>query len=414
MPTPPSSRLRLAQRAARTTASLSRATGRGSGAVIGGRVLLKVAPDAAAELAAGRHVSLVSGTNGKTTTTALLAAAMGTLGSVATNAEGANTAPGLVTTLADSVAARVVLETDEGWIPWAVQQTRPEAVVLLNLSRDQLSRHHEVGMIAATWRSAIAGVPLAVANADDPDCVYPALATERQIWVGAGQAWAEDSVACPQCGDRCLREAGSWHCPTCGLAKPEPDWWVEGDELVSREHGRHRLVLSVPGDFNKTNAAMAVATAVAAGAEPAAAVAALEPVGQVAGRYGTTTIGQHEVRMLLAKNPAGWLEMTKMVAAEQHPVVLAFNSEGVDGRDPSWLYDVSFRGFRGRRCVVLGRRASDLLVRLLMDEVEATRGAGGLMAALATMPPGPVDVIANYTAFQDARKELQKAGYPGV
>ncbi|MGN6131860.1 MAG: Mur ligase family protein, partial [Nocardioidaceae bacterium] len=222
-------RLRLAGHAARTAAALSRMTGRGSGAVIGGRVLLGLAPGAARALAEGRDVTLVSGTNGKTTTAAMLRAAFGVLGPVDGNVEGANTPPGLVSTLARRHGGRVVLETDEGWIPWAVEQVAPSRVVLLNLSRDQLSRHHEVHRLAMTWRRALSAVGVVVANADDPSVVWPALAARRVVWVATGQRWTGDSLTCPACGDRVHRHCGTWSC-VCGLRRPEPDWWLEGDD----------------------------------------------------------------------------------------------------------------------------------------------------------------------------------------
>ncbi len=122
-----------------------------------------------------------------------------------------------------------------------------------------------------------------------------------------------------------------------------------------------------------------------------------------------TGSGPHDVRLLLAKNPAGWLEIVDLVRAGDHPLVLAFNSDGVDGRDPSWLYDVSFRAMAGRTIVVIGRRATDMLVRLELDGLTPAGVAGGLREALDSIPPGRVDVLANYTAFQDIRRELARA-----
>lgn len=402
---PEALRLRLAGHAARTAAALSRVTGRGSGAVIGGRVLLGLAPGAARALAEGRDVTLVSGTNGKTTTAAMLRAAFGVLGPVDGNVEGANTPPGLVSTLARRHGGRVVLETDEGWIPWAVEQVAPSRVVLLNLSRDQLSRHHEVHRLAMTWRRALSAVEVAVANADDPSVVWPALAARRVVWVATGQRWTGDSLTCPACGDRVHRHRGTWGC-VCGLRRPEPDWWLEGDDLVSAS-ARVRLDVPVPGSFNQANAAMAVAAAADAGVPLVEALAGIGRVVDVAGRYATTDVDGHQVRLLLAKNPAGWLEMLDVVRDTPRALVLAFNSEGVDGRDPSWLYDVPFDRLGAQHVLVTGRRATDLQVRLELDGVAVTV-VDDMRDALAALPPGPVDVVANYTAFQNARRQLKE------
>ncbi|MGZ4784000.1 MAG: MurT ligase domain-containing protein [Oryzihumus sp.] len=391
----------------RAVSTLSRATGRGAGEVIGGRVILALAPDAPRRLAVGHDVALVSGTNGKTTTTRMLAAALGALGPVDSNSTGANTGAGFVTALAGSHAERVVLETDEGWLPWAVARVAPSTVVLLNLSRDQLSRHHEVAHLATSWRGALDGVETVVANSDDPDTVWPALAARHQVWVAAGQRWTEDSGTCPSCGAQCVRDETGWSC-TCGLRSPAPHWWLEGDDLVSADV-RVPLELSLPGDYNRANAAMAVAAAVTRGVDPAAAVARLRDIDAVEGRYAWQEVGAHRVRLLLAKNPAGWLEIVDLVRDTGTPLVLSFNSEGVDGRDPSWLYDVSFRDLADRPIVVTGRRATDMRVRLEMDGLTPTVVRGGLREALATLPAGDVDVLANYTAFRDAHRELSHA-----
>jgi lipid II isoglutaminyl synthase (glutamine-hydrolysing) len=131
-------------------------------------------------------------------------------------------------------------------------------------------------------------------------------------------------------------------------------------------------------------------------------------VHSVAGRFERVRFRGHDLRILLAKNPAGWLELLDLMAAERHPVVLLFNADGVDGRDPSWLYDVSFAPLRGRLVVVQGRRATDLLVRLELDGVEARLVRGSLASALWELPAGRVDVVGNYTAFQGALKEVRR------
>lgn len=406
-PVRPDLRVRTAVLASRGASFLSRRLRGGSGTVIGGRVLLGGAPDAVAALSRGRRISLVSGTNGKTTTTALLAAALSGAGPVGSNRDGANTSTGVAGTLVTSSADRLALEIDEAWLPWALRETDAAAVVLTNLTRDQLTRHHEVGSLARTWHAALLGVPLVVANADDPGVVWPAMAARAQVWVAAGQAWTGDSVVCPRCGGRCRREAADWGCTSCGLARPRPDWWLEGNTLTDGK-ARISLELDLPGRFNLGNAALAVVAATADDVPPEVAVGRLAGLASVAGRFERRHSGPHDLRLMLAKNPAGWMEMVQLMAPERHPVVLCFNADGVDGRDPSWLYDVSFSALRGRQILVQGRRATDLLVRLELDGVTARHVAGPLATALADMPPGRVDVVANYTAFQGVRAELAR------
>jgi len=399
-----STRVAAAARLGRLAEALSRRTRLGSGGVVGGRLLLALAPGAVGELTRGRTVTLVSGTNGKSTTTAFLAAALRTREPVATNADGANTPGGLAKALAADAARQVVLETDEGWVPWTIRQAPEATPVLLNLTRDQLHRHPEVAHLARAWRDALVGTAHAVANADDPGVVMAAMAAHDQTWVAAGARWTQDAVVCPRCGGACRHDDAQWAC-RCGLRRPQPQWWLEGDEVVNAT-GRWDLGLGLPGIVNRANAAMAIAASARLGVDPQAAVTAMRAITEVVGRYRIYLSPRHRTRLILAKNPASWAEALATVATSNTPLVLAFNSEGVDGRDPSWLYDVPFADLRGRPVAVTGRRSTDMLVRLEMEGLTAVAVAPDVAAAVATMPPGEVTVVANYTAFQEARRVL--------
>src|SRR6478736_7877703 len=149
-------RAKVATSVSKTAAALSRAAGRGDGSVIGGWIGLKIDPELLSHLAAGRQIALVSGTNGKTTTTRLTTAAMGVLGNVATNSLGANMPTGHTSALARAGhTPYAVLEVDEHYLPQVMVATTPHAVALLNLSRDQLDRAKEVAMMASLWRDAL-------------------------------------------------------------------------------------------------------------------------------------------------------------------------------------------------------------------------------------------------------------------
>jgi UDP-N-acetylmuramyl tripeptide synthase len=431
-------RSRAALLAGRVAAEASKVARMGSGSVIGGRLSLAIDHDLLGELAAGRRIALVSATNGKTTTSHLLAAALGQDGPVATNALGANMPPGLVAALAeaDPGARHAVLEVDERWLPTVLDDVGPATVVLLNLSRDQLDRSHEVRKIADTWRATllIAPTEAIVANADDPLVVWAAGAGQdpddaardqrRVIWVGTAAHWTNDASGCPRCGGRIrfaladgtvTGRADSWACTACGLAKPEPSWWLayaaDGTPAVFRVDGPPiPLDLALPGRVNAANAVMVVAAASAMGADPSNSAAALAAVTEVAGRYRRVQLAGATVRMLMAKNPAGWQEAIDMLGPAPRPVVASINARIADGRDPSWLWDVPFERLRGRFVVALGERRHDLAVRLRYAEVDHTV-AGSLTEAVARAGAhaggdAAVDLIANYTAFQDYLAEV--------
>lgn len=167
--------------------------------------------------------------------------------------------------------------------------------------------------------------------------------------------------------------------------------------------------LALPGAVNRGNAAQAVAAAVALGADPSKAVAAVAGVDEVAGRYRTVHIGRHDARILLAKNPAGWQEALSMVDKDAAGVVIAVNGQVPDGEDLSWLWDVRFEHLGHTSVVAAGERGTDLAVRLGYAGVEHTL-VHDTLAAIASCPPGRVEVVANYTAFLQLHRALARHG----
>jgi UDP-N-acetylmuramyl tripeptide synthase len=381
-------------------AAMSRVTGRGGGAVIGGRVALTLDKGALGKLAAGRSLFLVSGTNGKTTTTALLAAALGTAGPIVHNTTGANLKTGLVSALAKDLESPVaVLEVDEAALVQVLAETTATVVVLLNLSRDQLDRYGEVRLAAQKWRTSLGARPEVhvVANCDDPLVVWAAQAAGTVTWVSTGQRWRIDASSCPNCGGRIAWAGEQWSC-SCGLVRPEPEIGGGGDNVDVG--GRSFPVqLQLPGRCNASNAAMAVAAARIAGVDPEDALAAMVGIANVAGRYREVNLGSASARLLLAKNPAGWNEILDFLAAPPAGVVVAVNAQGPDGYDTSWLWDVDFERLEGRPVVAAGERALDVAVRLRYAGVPH-EVCPDPMAAARQLPPGKVELVANYTAFQ--------------
>jgi UDP-N-acetylmuramyl tripeptide synthase len=402
-------RAKVASSVSRTAAALSRAAGRGDGSVIGGWIGLKIDPDLLRHLATGRQVALVSGTNGKTTTTRLTAAAVGVLGDVATNSYGANMPSGHTSALAKAgTTPYAVLEVDEHYLAQVLDATKPRAVALLNLSRDQLDRAKEVAMMAQLWRTALAVHPdvAVVANADDPMVVWAAAASRAVSGVSAGQRWHDDSWVCPECGSPIERAAHQWWCTGCPLRRPEPHWTVEDDGVLDPTGLWHKVTLQLPGTVNVGNAATALAVAAQFGVRPLDAVPRLGRVASIAGRYAQVDRDGRNIRLLLAKNPASWLEAFDM--AERAPTLLSINARDPDGKDTSWLYDVDFAPLAdGRPVLVTGDRAYDLAVRLEVNQVPF-RHVSSFDDAVAAVPPGRLEVIANYTAFQDIRAELNR------
>ncbi|MET9248183.1 MurT ligase domain-containing protein [Nonomuraea sp. NPDC003709] len=402
-------RAQLASALGRSAATLSKMTGRGDGSVIGGRVGLLLEPDLLRKLARDRKLALVSATNGKTTTTRLIASALLELGDVATNALGANMPAGHVSALSQNKAAPYgVLEVDEKYLPEVLDTTGAGVVCLMNLSRDQMDRAAEIWLLAQKWRRALSGKPThVIANCDDPLVTWGASTAAKVTWVSGGQRWKEDSWCCPECGGPLDRKDADWACKECTFHRPEPQWAIDDEVAVDPRGQRWQLDIQLPGLANRSNAVMALAVAEAFGVPVERALPRLRQVTSVAGRYTTVERDGRHARLLLAKNPAGWLEAFD-VSDPQLPIILSVNANGPDGRDTSWLWDVDYRILRGRPVFVTGERRLDLALRLDVADVPFTL-CGSFTEALSMQPPGRVDVIANYTAFQQIRTEFGRA-----
>ncbi|WP_098459560.1 MurT ligase domain-containing protein [Propionicimonas paludicola] len=388
----------------------SRLAGKGSGASVRGQILTRLAPSAFADLLRGRRVLAVSGTNGKTTTTHLLAAAVRAgLGADAarlvTNADGANLGYGIASALSQARKADIaVIETDERVVSAMIEHARPELLVLLNFSRDQLDRHHEIKALGRAWRIALerageAG-PTIIANACDPLVTWSAGTAAKVIWVETDTVWHADGALCPACGSLLVRVPATgrdrWDCPGCELSQPVADYRVAGKTIILPSGEVVQPDLQVPGSFNISNAACALAAALEFGVPLEAALAGMHTVTSPAGRFATTTFGSTTARLLLAKNPAGWAEALPLATSD--PVILAIDAVAADGKDVSWLWDVDYEQLAGRHVVCTGPRAQDLAVRLSYAGVEHEIEPD-LRAALGERNAA-VDVIATYTPFQ--------------
>jgi UDP-N-acetylmuramyl tripeptide synthase len=189
------------------------------------------------------------------------------------------------------------------------------------------------------------------------------------------------------------------------LRRPALDVRLDGGEISLGDGFRSRVDLALPGRCNEANAALALAAAVSLDIEPSAALAAMSSTTEVVGRYRTVETGGVRARLLLAKNPAGWLEVFDILRPAPLPVVVAINARIADGKDPSWLWDVPFERLAGRLVVATGERSRDMSVRLRYADVEHVRVSDPL-EAIAAAGSSEVDVVANYTSFQELRSRL--------
>jgi UDP-N-acetylmuramyl tripeptide synthase len=453
-------RLGAAVLAGKLAATASRGLRRGGGTTIPGDVALAIDPGVLAKLGAAlpRGSVLVTGTNGKTTTTGLIAGVLEEAGErVLTNASGANLVFGLVAAavaqarpLGGARADRAVFEVDELSLERAVVELQPRLVVVLNLLRDQLDRSGELETTARRIGEGLRRLPAGaqiVANADDPlvvaQCeglpgvVYFGIDADDQLLEGIPHA--ADARTCPRCAaplhfDRVvLAHCGSYRCTRCEFARPRPVVTVRRITAPSLDSQRLELsdgtVLNaaVGGVYNAYNLvavhAAVTSLGVAAGTV-AAAVAGFRPR---FGRMERLRLHDRELRLLLAKNPAG-LDVVLRTADElghARNYLIAINDLVADGRDVSWLWDVDFERLARSpwrpHVVASGRRAHDLALRLKYAGLPAEQvtvepdPAAALRLVTDRAEPGEeVMVVPTYTAMLALRAVAQRAGAVGA
>jgi UDP-N-acetylmuramyl tripeptide synthase len=448
--------------AARAAGAVSRRSGRG-GTSLPGKLLLRLEPDAVGALA--RRLpngnAVISATNGKTTTAAMVASILERGGhELVHNRAGANMAGGIAGTLLEAAGRRGTIagdtglfEIDEFWLDRLVPQLQPRALLLANLFRDQLDRYGELETIADRWSSVVADAQdtTLVLNADDPlvaDLGRERVGTERVVFFGvedpamalAGMAHAADSKHCRRCGapyryDHVfLGHLGHYHCDACGATRPAPQVAAErvvldglrGAGVTMRlPSGVVDVRLPLPGLYNVYNALAAAALATALGAQPGDIVAGLEAVAAAFGRAETVRVGGHDLLLLLVKNPAGANEVLRTLALDdgEHDLLAVLNDHTADGRDVSWIWDADFEALAGRlrRVTCSGTRAPEMALRLKYAGVPEDRLvvepelATGLDRALEAVPddPGRLVAIPTYTAMLELRRELVSRGVAG-
>jgi UDP-N-acetylmuramyl tripeptide synthase len=448
----------------RATGTALRRLRLGGGTSLPGLIARYVDPDLTRYLGKQlRHGSfVVTGTNGKTTTSGLIAYVLRGAGMQAwRNREGSNLARGVATALIarsrlsgrlrDGGDAAFVFEVDEAAFPQVVADLKPRAITITNLFRDQLDRYGEVDTVAERWRFALGKLSeqtVLVLNADDP--AVAALADSRPagsqiLYYGVDEAPpaeedAErveviDTRTCPRCGHpleysvRFYSHVGHWACPACGFARLIPQVrataisfdGLEGSRFaLSLPQGTIEVRVGLPGLYNVYNALAAAAAGTLAGAPLEGIQTALARFTPAFGRAERIEVDGRTAHLLLAKNPTGLNEVMRALAREghRHHMLLILNDRAADGEDVSWIWDADFEQVAGLAAslTVSGTRAYDLALRMKYagmpaDTVEPDIAAA-LSSALERVPQGEtLYIVPTYTAMLAVRGELERRGY---
>lgn len=441
--------------AARAVGAASRASGRGGGTTLPGRLLLRLEPDALSRLGArlDKGTTIVSATNGKTTTAAMIAAALeADSRDPVHNRAGSNMAWGVATALLEQGGEEGLFEVDEAWLPRVVAELDPSLIVLGNLFRDQLDRYGELEALAVAWAEAVearSGRTRLVLNADDPaiadlgrdrdggarqGVVYFGVEDDSQALPELQHAF--DAKHCRRCGHPYAYERafvghlGHYSCAGCGASRPRPAVAATEIELRGMEGSRvalrtpagpMRVDLPLPGLYNVYNALAAVAAALELGVAAERIGPALAGMRAAFGRVETIDAGGTPLSILLIKNPAGANEVLRTLRLEAAEggldLWIALNDRIADGRDVSWIWDADFELLKGavRRVVCTGTRAAEIAVRLKYagwpaKAIEVEAGIGASLDRALAGADGRLFALPTYTALLELRKLLADRG----
>jgi UDP-N-acetylmuramyl tripeptide synthase len=455
-------RLMAAVAAGKVSGTASRLLGRGGGSALPGLVATRLEPNLVRRLSAqlpGGAI-LVSGTNGKTTTSRMLGIILSHGGfAPLRNKSGSNLMRGVASALLEETnllgslstdgRSLGLFEVDEAALPEILAALPARTLVLLDLFRDQLDRYGEVATVARHWSGALEQLPAStslVLNGDDP--LIREVAGGRQATYFGVESWdgeaveaehASDVKACPRCGGVVAYSAvtlghlGHYRCTVCDLTRPTPNVSAWDVRLHGVEGSSFRLVtpwgevgvkLPLPGMYNVYNALAAAAAAGTLGLSAPDIGSALAKVSPAFGRMERLQVDGRLVLLALAKNPAGLNEVLRTLLTEPgalHLLVM-LNDNTADGKDVSWIWDADVEMLGGRIAVAVfaGTRKEDMALRFkyagaLTEPVEWKLDAEtkrAFVTALDRTPPGEkLFIVPTYTALLDIRTTLTRLGY---
>ena len=428
-----------------------RLLGRG-GTDFPGRIALKLCPDLLGYLAKDVTTVIVTGTNGKTTTSRMIEQALTDSGiSFFANKSGANLLSGVTAEFAmhSSLGGKcrypyALIEADEAAFKAISRYVNAKAVVVTNVFRDQLDRYGEVTHTLENIHIGISHCKNAVLciNADDSLSRSLADTVENHvIFYGVDtpiyQSRVQELSDAPYC-IRCKHEyvydyvtyghLGGYHCPNCGYGRPDTDVSVtkvlstdtESSHVVMRADGNdYDTQINLPGGYNIYNACATMACGKALGLDLKTVSSSLSAFSCGFGRMEKFEINGTSLRMILIKNPAGCNQVLNFLSGIQEPsvFVVCLNDRAQDGKDVSWIWDVDFEriaamGDQLTEILVSGIRADDMAMRFKyagvpVDKLRVIKDYGELVKACISQKH-PVYIMPTYTAMLGLREKISK------
>ncbi len=419
------------------------------GTTFPGRVALKIDSSILSKVSKGYKVILVTGTNGKTTTTSMIYNIIKEKGfSVITNNTGANLYAGIVTTFVENYkfsknneGKYAIIEVDEANLKYITEHITPEVITVTNLFRDQLDRYGEVYTTLTKILEGVVKVPESklVLNGDEsllgkldvknPSVFYgfnTAISENKEIDVNA------DSKFCKFCKTPysynfvTYNHLGDYFCTGCGYTHPKNTYAVDHileltAESSTVKFGDLEVLISQSGAYNIYNALCAYAITKELGIDDATIKASLESQGSSFGRQEIINIDGIETKIILVKNPAGYNQALDTLCLNNEEFSSAFllNDNYADGTDISWIWDVNFEKLKDvplNEVFISGSRAYDMAVRLKTaglstENFKIETEYEALTEQIKNGKNKKLYILATYTAMINYRKYLHSKGY---
>lgn len=403
------------------------------GTDIGGVVALKVNKNIFSKLAKNiENIILVTGTNGKSTTTNVIANVFDQLeDSSIDNRKGANMYTGILTSMienykvfGDNKIKYAVFEVDEGSVPKIMNEIEPKYLVVTNFFRDQLDRYSEMDMLVDKIDKSLEGKKTKlVLNVDDPFCMR--LSNHEYIGYGLSstiddfkEGSVSDSRFCPVCGEELeythnfYGQLGHYHCNHCDFKRTQPKYELTSLKDNTLDINNHLYKHHLSGAYNAYNILGAISLLKELNIDDNIIEKGLDAYKSNDGRMQEIKIHGNSIYLNLVKNPAG-MNMTLQEAEKMDIDNMAFilNDAEADGRDVSWIWDADFEYLLEKdikKYFVSGTRAQDMALRLKNMGVDpkaivVDNNFNALIDAITTKN---ALVVASYTALNDAKKAL--------
>lgn len=431
--------------------------GQGQATSLPGLLARKIDPQVLKKLSKKlkKGVIVVSGTNGKTTTTRLIANILAEANfSFIHNRAGANLLSGVTSALLAkcSLAGKLdydwaIFEVDEATVPEVSKQTQPKIVLLMNLFRDQLDRYGELEKLAKLWRQTLKNLPSEtkiILNADDPLVSSIAINSKNIYFYGINDENykitkiidSADSKNCPNCKEPLIYNAlfyshiGKYYCQKCGLKRPGLN--LSANKIVLESMLGSTITLnyadkktdihfSLPGFYNIYNVLSASAVGINLNIDFEKIKTGIEKTKAAFGRLEKFKINNNPAILMLVKNPTGFNEVIRLleIDGQKKKMIITLNDNIPDGRDISWIWDVDFE--RLIQLVdfvwVSGLRAEELVLRfkyagLDLDKIKLEKDYDLLLElAKSKLNSGEtLYILSTYSSMLDLRKIIAKRG----